>query len=353
MLRLFMASSISCGMSIAAGSRPQRAQRRRQVAVAAERAHRLDPAPRRLGRARARATSSPSASAISPSFASQPGRMRSSPGGRKIALATPCGHAVVRGHGRRGGVHDRVRVHVERDARHAARERDLRDRRRGRARARPCAGSAPIMRIARMLIESSSGSLPRLRYDSVACASASAPVAAMIALGAVSTSSGSTIATVAARLRDAHTTLKCSSGIGDHDDERDLGARAAGRRDADHGRPVARHEVAPAVVPDAAAVLDQRRGGLGGVERAAAAEPDDAVAALRPVERGDLVEIRRRRVLRGLRVEVDGDARGVRELAHAVDRPGAEQALVRDEHDASAGRARRGASGRPAIAPAP
>ena len=87
-----------------------------------------------------------------------------------------------------------------------------------------------------MLIESSSGSLPRLRYDSVACASASAPVAAMIALGAVSTSSGSTIATVAARLRDAHTTLKCSAGIGDHDHERDLGAGAAGRRDADHGR---------------------------------------------------------------------------------------------------------------------
>ena len=63
-----------------------------------------------------------------------------------------------------------------------------------------------------MLIESSSGSLPRLRYDSVACASASAPVAAMIAFGAVSTSSGSTIATVAARLREAHTTLKCSAG---------------------------------------------------------------------------------------------------------------------------------------------
>ena len=52
-----------------------------------------------------------------------------------------------------------------------------------------------------------------------------------------------------------------------------------------------------------------------------------------PVERGDLAEIRRRRVLRRVRVEVHGHARGLRELAHTVDRAGAEQALIRDEDD--------------------
>ena len=63
-----------------------------------------------------------------------------------------------------------------------------------------------------MLIASSNGSEPTFTYDSVACASASAPVAAITADGAESTSSGSTIATRAARLRAAQTTLKCSAG---------------------------------------------------------------------------------------------------------------------------------------------
>src|SRR5205814_940121 len=53
----------------------------------------------------------------------------------------------------------------------------------------------PIIRIAAMLIESSSGSLPLLTYDSTACASASAAVAAITEGGAVSTRAGSTRAT--------------------------------------------------------------------------------------------------------------------------------------------------------------
>ena len=107
---------------------PPGAQRRRQVAVAAGARAR----PRRRAR-RPRPSREPGdvlaerLGDLAELRLAGRAQMRSSPGGRKIALATPCGHAVARGHGRRGGVHDRVRVHVERDARHAARERDLRD----------------------------------------------------------------------------------------------------------------------------------------------------------------------------------------------------------------------------------
>ena len=137
--------------------------------------------------------------------------MRSSPGGRKIALATPCGTpwCAVTGVDAACTTAFAFMLNAMPVMQLASETWAIASGSRScTARRRFC----PIMRIARMLIESSSGSLPRLRYDSVACASASAPVAAMIALGAVSTSSGSTIATVAARLREAHTTLKCSAG---------------------------------------------------------------------------------------------------------------------------------------------
>ena len=69
------------------------------------------------------------------------------------------------------------------------------------------AGCAPIMRMAAMFSASSSGSAPRFTYDSTACASASAPVAAITCGGAPATRSGSTSATprgeVAARRRRA------------------------------------------------------------------------------------------------------------------------------------------------------
>ena len=71
---------------------------------------------------------------------------------------------------------------------------------------------APISAIARRSSASRSGSEPRLRYDSTAWASASAPVEAITCGGAVRTSSGSTSATRAARLRAAQTILKCSDG---------------------------------------------------------------------------------------------------------------------------------------------
>ena len=59
----------------------------------------------------------------------------------------------------------------------------------------------PIILIAAMVSESSSGSLPVFTYDSTECANASAAVAAITAAGADSTSSGSTSATEGASLR--------------------------------------------------------------------------------------------------------------------------------------------------------
>ena len=127
MLRLCMASSISCGMSIGRGIEAPGAQRRRQLAVEAERAHRLHPAPRRVApREAADVLAERFGDLAELLLAGRPDEVE--PGRQEDRVGDAVRHAVVRGHGRRGGVHDRVRVHVERDARHAARERDLGDR---------------------------------------------------------------------------------------------------------------------------------------------------------------------------------------------------------------------------------
>ena len=122
--------------------------------------------------------------------------------------------------------------------------------------------------------------------------------------------------------------------IGDHDDERDLGAGAAGRRDADHGRPVARHEVAPAVVPDRAAVLDQRRR-RPWLRRASCRRP--VRRCRRSRARGRARRSRRDSRSSGSPRSRCSGGRRCRppsaSVAHAVDGARAEQALVGDEHD--------------------
>ncbi len=161
---------------------------------------------------------------------------------------------------------------------------------------------APIMRMARMLIESSSGSEPsvQVRLDRVrervgARRRDDVRRGAEHQLRIDDRDSRGQVA------RGAHH-LEVLGGVGDHDHERHLGAGTARRGHAHDGWSGRRDEILATVVPDRAAVLDQRGGGLRGVHRATAAEADQPVAALSSVEVGDLGEIRRGRIL--LRVPV-------------------------------------------------
>ena len=182
-------------------------------------------------------TSSPSAAATSRELLLAGRAKEVEAGGHEDRVGDAVRNAVVRGDRRRGGVHDRVRVHVERDARHAcSRARPVR-RRRDPARTRALRRFAPIMRIARMLIESSSGSraevqvrLDRVRERVGARRRDDVRRGAEHQLRIDDRDSRGQVA------RGAHD-LEVLGRVGDHDDERHLGAGAAGRRQADDGRP--------------------------------------------------------------------------------------------------------------------
>ena len=120
-------------------------------------------------------------------------------------------------------------------------------------------------------------------------------------------------------------------GVGDHGVEGDLRPGAAGRRQADERRQVVRDVVLAGEGGDRPVAGHLDPGALGAVHRAAAAEPDDPVAAVLPVQGRRLGHVGGRRVRLRLRVHGHPEAGVTYVAGDPVDDAGAGDTAVGDE----------------------
>ena len=156
---------------------------------------------------------------------------------------------------------------------------------RDRQRARGDAHALERDAVAQRVIGRATGS------DSTLCVSASMPVAAVIAGGRSSVSSGSANTALASSCGREDDLLDVRVVVGDHRRAADLASRcprSSARRRSTAARCVDRPHLrmVPRVLEDVARVRRHQRDRLGDVERRAAAEADDASARCAAIRRG-------------------------------------------------------------------